>query len=137
MARSQQAVLSVLGGASGAEHGVRDVVDAQLAWVQEHAGWLGCSTAPADEVPPAAEPSFGKQNRHYQDIVGGWARAQAEQGALATAAHRATTAANGAVAIPPSTARRLTRGTARSVASSGLTAAPSLTAVSGTSSTVT
>jgi len=30
----------------------------------------------------AAEPSFGEQNRHYVDVVGGWLRAQAEQGAL-------------------------------------------------------
>jgi len=37
MARSQQVMLQVLGDASDAEQGVREVVHAQLGWVQEHA----------------------------------------------------------------------------------------------------
>ncbi len=83
MARSQQVVLGVLGGAGDAEQGVRDVVHAQLAWVQQHAelARLLYGDLP-DEVLLAAEPSFGEQNRQYVDVVGGWLRAQAEQGTL-------------------------------------------------------
>jgi len=83
MGRSQQAVLSALGGASDVEQGVRDVVHAQLAWVQEHAelARLLYGDLP-DEVLLAAEPSFGEQNRHYVDVVGGWLRSQAEHGAV-------------------------------------------------------
>jgi len=62
---------------------VRDVVHAQLGWFQEHTelARLLYGDLP-DEVLLAAEPSFGEQNRHYVDVVGGWLRAQAEQGAL-------------------------------------------------------
>jgi len=83
MARSQQIVLSVLGGGSDAEQVVREVVHAQLGWVQEHVGLarLLYGDLP-DEVLLAAEPSFGEQNRRYVDVLGGWLRAQAEQGAL-------------------------------------------------------
>jgi len=84
MGRSQQVVLSVLDGVGDAEQGVRGVVRAQLVWVQEHAelARLLYGDLP-DEVLLAAEPAFGEQNRHYVDVVGGWLRAQAEQGALA------------------------------------------------------
>ncbi len=84
MARSQQVVLSVLDGAGDAKQGVRGVVRAQLVWVQEHAelARLLYGDLP-NEVLLAAEPAFGEQNRHYVDVVGGWLRAQAEQGALA------------------------------------------------------
>ncbi len=83
MGRSQQVVLGVLGDASDGEQGVRDVVHAQLGWFQEHTelARLLYGDLP-DEVLLAAEPSFGEQNRHYVDVVGGWLRAQAEQGAL-------------------------------------------------------
>jgi len=83
MARSQQAVLGVLGGASDAEQGVREVVHAQLAWVQEHAELARLLYGDlSDEVLLAAEPSFGEQNRQYVDVVGGWLRSQADHGVV-------------------------------------------------------
>ncbi len=83
MARSQQVVLQVLADASDAEQGVRNVVHAQLGWIQEHAelARLLYGDLP-DDVLLAAEPTFGEQNRHYVNVVGGWLRAQAEQGTL-------------------------------------------------------
>jgi len=83
MGRSQQVVLNVLDDASDGEQGVRDVVHAQLGWVQEHAelAQLLYGDLP-DEVLLAAEPAFGEQNRHYVDVVGGWLRAQAAHGTL-------------------------------------------------------
>jgi len=84
MARSQQVVLDVLTGTGDAEQGVREVVWAQLGWVEEHAelARLLYGDLP-DEVLLAAEPLFGQQNRHYVDVVGGWLQSQAEQGTLA------------------------------------------------------
>lgn len=81
MGQSQQVVLGVLLGAGDAEQGVRDVVHAQMGWVQEHAelARLLYGDLP-DEVLLAAEPSFGEQNRQYVDVVGGWLQTQAEQG---------------------------------------------------------
>lgn len=81
MGQSQHVVLGVLIGAGDAGQGVRDVVHAQMGWVQEHAelARLLYGDLP-DEVLLAAEPSFGEQNRHYVDVVGGWLRVQAEQG---------------------------------------------------------
>jgi len=83
MSRSQQVVLDVLAGADGAEQGVRDVVRAQLGWVEDHAelARLLYGDLP-DEVLLAAEPTFGEQNRHYVEVVGGWLWAQAQQGML-------------------------------------------------------
>ena len=83
MAQSQQDVLGALISAGDAEHGVRAVVRAHLVWVQEHAelARLLYGDLP-DEVLLAAEPTFGQHNRHYVDVVGGWLRAQTEQGTL-------------------------------------------------------
>lgn len=83
MGQSQQAVLDALVDASEAREGVRDVVAAQLGWVEEYAEWarLLFGELP-DEVLLAAEPRFSAQNREYVGAVGGWLRVQAERGAL-------------------------------------------------------
>ena len=65
MARSQQVVLSVLGGGRDAEQGVRDVVHAQLAWVQEHAelARLLYGDLPGADSSRAGRPSSPKRGQ--------------------------------------------------------------------------
>ena len=83
MSRCQHEVLRTLTTAGSPEESVRAVVWAQLEWVEAQADLarLLYGDLP-DEVLLAAEPTFGEQNRRYVEVVGGWLRVHAEQGAL-------------------------------------------------------
>ena len=83
MTGAQQAVTGLLAEAGSAEQGVREVVRAQLVWVEESAelARLLYSDLP-DEVLLAAEPVLGEHNRRYVEVVGGWLRRHAEQRAV-------------------------------------------------------
>ena len=83
MSQCQHGVLQTLTAAGSPEEGVRAVVRTQLAWVEEHADLASLLYGDLpDEVLLAAEPTFGEQDRHYVEVVGGWLRVHAEQGAL-------------------------------------------------------
>lgn len=80
MTDAQQAVVGVLAQAGSAEQGVREVVRAQLVWVEESAGLARLLYADLpDEVLLAAEPAFSEHNRRYVDLVGDWLRGHAQQ----------------------------------------------------------
>lgn len=83
MTSAQQAVAEALAEAGSAEQGIREVVLAQLVWVEESAelARLLYSDLP-DEVLLAAEPAFSEHNRRYVGLVGGWLREHAEQHAV-------------------------------------------------------
>lgn len=83
MAAAQHAALDALAQAESAEQGVREVVRAELAWVEGSAELARLLYADVpDEVLLAAEPKFSQHNRRYVEAVGGWLRTQAEQRAL-------------------------------------------------------
>ena len=68
MAAAQRAARDALAQAGSAEQGVREVVPAQLAWVEESAELARLLYADVpDEVLVAAEPQFSQHNRHYVD----------------------------------------------------------------------